>query len=97
MPLAVNCRQIKRDSCITQQVLNRQIGSPKSSEFQKNISRGNNSLRRLIFFVNVPKCTIFQPQKQKTGHFYVWASSADRKQQTELSKREKCLVPVFTI
>ncbi len=27
---------------LSQQVLNRQIGSPKSSEFQKNISRGKN-------------------------------------------------------
>ena len=29
--------------------------------------------------------------------FCLWAFSADRKQQTELSKREKWLVPVFTI
>jgi hypothetical protein len=38
----------------------------------------------------------FNPQKQKMT-ISVCALSADRKQQTELSKREKWLVPVFTI
>jgi hypothetical protein len=35
-------RSTERGLLKTQQVLNRQIGSPKSSEFQKNISRGKN-------------------------------------------------------
>ena len=82
-------------SVLSQQVLNGQIGSPKSFEFQEFFSQGRQRLRTQIFFKNVPICTKFYPPETKTGHFCVWASSAGRKQQTELSKHEKWLVPVF--
>ncbi len=40
----------------------------------------------MLIFSNVPIPTKFQPPKKK---IFVWASSADPKQQTELSQREK--------
>ncbi len=83
---------------LTQEVLNRQIGSLKSSQFQIFFSQGKNWLRMLIFFQKSPYLPNFNPPKKKTSNFFVWASSADPKQQTELSKkREKWFLPVFII
>jgi hypothetical protein len=44
---------------LTQQVLNGQIGWPKSFEFQELFSQGKQRLRKLIFFLNVHICTKF--------------------------------------
>ncbi len=87
-----------RSMPLNQQVINGQIGSLKSSEFQKKkFRRVKINLECNFFFQNDPISTKFNPQKRKPAIFFLWASSADRKQQTELSKREKWLVPVFTI
>jgi hypothetical protein len=43
----------------------------------------------LIFFLKTPNLLNFNPQKRKSAIFVVWASSANPKQQTELSKHDK--------
>jgi hypothetical protein len=48
---------------LTQQVLNGQIGSPKSFEFQEFFSQGKQRLRTLIFFLMFPYVPNFNPQK----------------------------------
>jgi hypothetical protein len=51
---------------LTQQVLNGQIGSPKSFEFQELFSQGKQRLfERSFFFKMFPYVPNFNPQKQK--------------------------------
>jgi hypothetical protein len=46
---------------LTQQVLNGQIGSPKSFEFQEFFSQGKQRLRTLIFLLMFPYVPNFNP------------------------------------
>ncbi len=50
---------------LTQQVLNGQIGSPKSFEFQEFFSQEKHRLRTLLFLKMLPYVPNFNSQKQK--------------------------------
>jgi hypothetical protein len=50
---------------LTQQVLNGQIGSPKSFKFEEFFSQEKHRLRTLIFLKMFPDVPNFNPQKQK--------------------------------
>jgi hypothetical protein len=49
-PAPIRIRIQSGSRALTQQVLNGQIGSPKSLEFQEFFSQGKQRLRTLIFF-----------------------------------------------
>ncbi len=68
-PIASNlgsyCLYTGTGNVLTQQVLNGQIGSPKSFKFQELFSQWKHRLRTLIFFLMFPYLPNFNPKKQK--------------------------------
>ncbi len=82
---------------LSQQVLNGQIGSLKSSEFQEFFSQGKHRLRMLILLLTFSYLTYFNPQKIKPAFFLCGPRQLILNSRRSSQNRKNWLLPVFTI